>query len=341
MKNQQKPKSKHKHLKPLLAGLGFAVIVFGISLTSSGALFQGAFKAKKGPGSFQDLDDSKVRPGLIEHRPAEEEEVVEEEAALPDFVVDHISLTGANELKFAVSNQGEADVTDSVHIFVYIDEEDVSWTYSSITLPDPDFLLAGGETTIIPQILDQGEHEIEVCVDATDAVVESNETNNCMEATVEVSGYTTFITDTSDAECPGDALSAGLSVAVYCFAMQANNSGFYLDGLSLEVEADLLDGSALGESEGWEVYDLDDLSTILGYGTYSGGQVEIEFSSPEEFNSGDEMSFIVKAPVTLDAARATAASLGVSINGAVLDGESYSDHFFDSLPTETLTLSEA
>ncbi len=103
-----------------------------------------------------------------------------------DLVVSDISLSSSNMITATLENEGDADVTVPVAIYFYVDGE-LSWTYSSSTLADQDFLDEGESSTITPQGI-TSTTVVKVCVDPLDVVSESDEDNNCREETLTVGG---------------------------------------------------------------------------------------------------------------------------------------------------------
>lgn len=108
-----------------------------------------------------------------------------------DFDVEDIEVESDGDLTFTVENEGDLDTDDDedVWIYVYI-EGDREWDESYSQSSDDNFLDAGEDSTInlgdedlLEDYDDGDEVEIEVCVDATDTVDESDEDNNCMERT--------------------------------------------------------------------------------------------------------------------------------------------------------------
>ncbi len=155
-------------------------------------------------------------------------------------------------------------------------------------------------------------------------------------------GFLRIATDNKDPNCPSSVLTTGSSVAVYCFVAKASGDAT-LELLNLNVEPDmLLEGNVtgeLGETDGWEIFDIHDLATPLGNGTYSGGNVTIAFDPAADL-SDEFRIYIVKAPVQFDPMRAGAASLNTYIERMMFDGESYDSGDLDFLPTEGIALSE-
>lgn len=111
------------------------------------------------------------------------------DSSMPDLVVDDISLDG-DLLTVAVTNQGDAAVeTTDFHVYIYIDDmNNAAWTYSVSTLADQDVVNAGGTSTIQPQTLSEGSHEIKVYVDPAEVIEESDESNNSLQETLTVAG---------------------------------------------------------------------------------------------------------------------------------------------------------
>lgn len=110
-----------------------------------------------------------------------DDESSDEEETLADLTVSEISLDGST-LVVTVENVGDADVDGTTTVYVWLDDE-LTWTYSSSTLADQDFLDAGGSSDVSPQTIDE-ETEVKACVDYGDDVDESDEDNNCMTVTL-------------------------------------------------------------------------------------------------------------------------------------------------------------
>lgn len=101
-----------------------------------------------------------------------------------DLTVNDLYLDG-EDLVFEIENEGEMDVSgnDDVYVYVYVDgDRELSERI------DEDYLEAGETLTVraLEGYFDVAdvEWDVEVCIDATDDVSESDETNNCREETV-------------------------------------------------------------------------------------------------------------------------------------------------------------
>jgi len=119
--------------------------------------------------------------------------------ALPDLVVSNLYRDeGSEELVIQMTNQGEADATDtSGKTYIWIDGV-LEWTYTWSTLSDEnqEFMVAGQSSAIRPQLISGDDEEfttaghlVEACVDydaggGDGAVAELKEDNNCAEATI-------------------------------------------------------------------------------------------------------------------------------------------------------------
>ncbi|MBT7484645.1 hypothetical protein HN680_07775, partial [Candidatus Peregrinibacteria bacterium] len=106
-----------------------------------------------------------------------------------DLVLENVYLEeGTDKLTIQVSNQGNTSVdleTEDGFTYIYIDDmNDPAYTYKWSNLNDQDFLEIGGVSELQPLVMDES-HTVYACVDATDVVDESDETNNCMEVTFE------------------------------------------------------------------------------------------------------------------------------------------------------------
>ena len=101
-----------------------------------------------------------------------------------DLTVNDLYLDG-EDLVFEIENEGEVDVSgnDDVYVYVYVDgDRELSERI------DEQYLEAGEDLTVTAlegyfDIADE-EWDVEVCIDATDDVSESDETNNCLEETL-------------------------------------------------------------------------------------------------------------------------------------------------------------
>jgi protein-disulfide isomerase len=105
---------------------------------------------------------------------------------LPDLAI--TGITSPNDvLTIHQTNKGNSDVETLLgHTYIYIDDmTNPVWTYSWSTLESnrQAFLEAGQTSTIQPQVL-TGEHTVKACIDYTDIVEESDESNNCFETLV-------------------------------------------------------------------------------------------------------------------------------------------------------------
>ncbi len=103
---------------------------------------------------------------------------------LADLVVDEIELTSNNVVTAKLKNTGDADVTVPVSVNFYFDGV-LTWTYSSSTLDDQDFLNGGESSTVSPQAI-SATTTVKVCVDEANAASESREDNNCLEKVLTV-----------------------------------------------------------------------------------------------------------------------------------------------------------
>ncbi len=114
-----------------------------------------------------------------------------------DLVLDDIYLNDSDLLTVQVSNQGNTSVdleTEDGFTYIYIDDmDDPVYTYKWSNLADQDFLEVGGVSDLQPLVMDES-HTVYACVDATEVVDESDETNNCMEVTFEADLAVTDVT---------------------------------------------------------------------------------------------------------------------------------------------------
>ncbi|MDP7312744.1 MAG: hypothetical protein QF831_04850 [Candidatus Thalassarchaeaceae archaeon] len=105
-------------------------------------------------------------------------------STLPDMTISDIYLDDNNILSIEVSNIGIGDVpaaeADSGTVYIWINQfNQPDWTYSWFTLADTSFVNAGGIADVQPQLL-VGMNYVKACVDVHDAIVESDENNNCL-----------------------------------------------------------------------------------------------------------------------------------------------------------------
>ena len=105
-------------------------------------------------------------------------------STLPDMTISDIYLDDNNILSIEVSNIGMGDVpaaeADSGTVYIWINQfNQPDWTYSWFTLADTSFVNAGGIADVQPQLL-VGMNYVKACVDVHDAIVESDENNNCL-----------------------------------------------------------------------------------------------------------------------------------------------------------------
>ena len=109
--------------------------------------------------------------------------------ALPNLTVTNLAVASSNGLVTAtLNNTGTADVTVPVGVYLYVDGVK-SMTYSSPTLADQNFLKAGGTSPISTKTVDtKTAKTVKLCVDALEAVTESDETDNCVETSLSSSG---------------------------------------------------------------------------------------------------------------------------------------------------------
>jgi len=171
--------------------VGAEVRVRGIAHTGSGTLtieeVDTVIIIPVGPHS-DDSDDESDEDADTEDEDADDEESDDESSDdedSADLVVSDISLSSSNLITATLANEGDADVTVPVSIYFYLNGE-LSWTYSSSTLADQDFLDDGESSTITPQGITETT-VVKVCVDPLNVVSESDEDNNCLEETMTVS----------------------------------------------------------------------------------------------------------------------------------------------------------
>jgi hypothetical protein len=114
--------------------------------------------------------------------------------ALPELIdlkVSDIRVEGSNNI-LTVDVRGYGDVelphTTNGHTYIYVDNmSSPRWTYNWSSLSNKNFLNGHGQhAQIQPSALGGGEHTIKACVDALNAVEESDEDNNCRTEVVHV-----------------------------------------------------------------------------------------------------------------------------------------------------------
>lgn len=99
----------------------------------------------------------------------------------PDLTVTDIRVGSGNQIEYDVTNQGTEDIDSSTTGLqtISVDGATVA-AYNWSTLADTSFLAAGVSTTLYASAPTAGAHSIEICLDTSDLVVESDETNNCL-----------------------------------------------------------------------------------------------------------------------------------------------------------------
>jgi len=97
----------------------------------------------------------------------------------PDVVVKGINIDGGLHIEVANIGSGDIPANAPGDLYIWIDGE-LKWTYSWATWSDQSFRAAGGSQIINPQAL-SGDHSVKACMDYNDQLLESNETNNCLE----------------------------------------------------------------------------------------------------------------------------------------------------------------
>ena len=103
-------------------------------------------------------------------------------AVLPNLTVTNLTVASSNGLVTAtLKNTGTADATGSVGIYLYVDGVK-SMTYSSATLKDIAWMTHGNSSSLSTKTIDATTvKSVKLCVDALEAVAESDETDNCQE----------------------------------------------------------------------------------------------------------------------------------------------------------------
>lgn len=199
----------------------------------------------------------------------------------PDLDVVSMTWDEDGDFKFTVENEGDEDVDEdeTVYIYIYVDG-DREWT-ESYNNDQADFFDAGEDQSfnLGDDFLDddEDEHRVEVCIDATDTVNESDENNNCVEETLEQEGgnggdegvdleVLDIYLDDDDLKFKvtnsGDEdVDSGESVKIYVYVdgdveytlveTQSSSSDNFLD----EGETDIYSAGELLENEG-DVYDV-------------------------------------------------------------------------------------
>ncbi|MFA5792679.1 MAG: S-layer homology domain-containing protein [Candidatus Gracilibacteria bacterium] len=196
----------------------------------------------------------------------------------PDLTVNDIYLTG-DALEIDVGNQGEGNVLSSdssVWIYAYIDgnlEYSDSYSYTYFEAHE------GHVFTILDGTFDEsGEtYEVEVCIDATDTVDETDEGDNCRTENLTTSGTST--SDQPDLETNDvyiDSDTGDVMIAVENTGSEDVDNGeivwiyAYVDGDKEWSRSSTQSSSSntwldLDEEETYNIGDLDDL--IEGHGS--------------------------------------------------------------------------
>lgn len=99
-----------------------------------------------------------------------------------DLLISDLYLDEGNVLSVRLENGGVADVEEDLGgvLEIYIDDmDDPVWTYNWDDLEQKEFLSAGDWSVVQPQTIEYAT--VKACVDTTDVVTESDETNNCTD----------------------------------------------------------------------------------------------------------------------------------------------------------------
>ncbi|MBT3219701.1 MAG: hypothetical protein HN348_11465 [Proteobacteria bacterium] len=207
-------------------------------------------------------------------------------AAEPDLLVANIDVTDSTDfvlVEIELTNEGETGAADFwVDLFFDPSGEpsmgDLGEEYESV-----DYLGPGETTKVVMSIydVDSGQHDIYVVVDTENDVEESNEGNNVLDTTVEVSGSAQMLPDLviddfsyiADDESLyyfievsnySDEPAGDFFVDLWVDAYMPQGTGDEyqlvsgLDAWSTEVVEFLVDESCYGSCTSWVVLDVDD-----------------------------------------------------------------------------------
>jgi hypothetical protein len=108
-----------------------------------------------------------------------------------DLVVDRLYLDDDNELVLELANEGYDDVDDDIRVYTYLYVDgDFEWSTSERNESSSSYLNAGEDKVFYTGVeLDDGdEYDVEVIVDYTDAVDETDEDNNEYEEEFDLDG---------------------------------------------------------------------------------------------------------------------------------------------------------
>ncbi|MBT5015849.1 hypothetical protein HOM98_00010 [Candidatus Peregrinibacteria bacterium] len=113
------------------------------------------------------------------------ETTIEAEQLYPDAIISRIYRDDDdNQLAVEQMNLGEGAMTDtSGKTYIWVDG-DSPWTYSWSSLADQSFMDVNGVSEIRPETLTEGDHSIQACIDYMGIIEESDESNNCLFATI-------------------------------------------------------------------------------------------------------------------------------------------------------------
>ena len=129
----------------------------------------------------------------------------------PDLTVTDVRLDSRNQVVYEVANQGDEDVDASLSGVQTISVDGVvEKSYSWSSLGDTDFLTAGESSTLYTDALAEGIYTVEVCIDTTDVVTESDETNNCFSTEVTA----VAVGDDDDDDDDDDSTTTGADLVV-------------------------------------------------------------------------------------------------------------------------------
>lgn len=206
--------------KKLVLAIVVIVIVIGATFTANSSMFQGAFKSNFGGNNKNSDQDNTQLQGnqVVEQEESggrlqdsaraggRDNDGDDSDAAImgvasgdfltsggtPDLAVTGITGGGSEPLEVTISNLGNGDVTlpgdGTPHFTIYVD----GWEHSTIFIGnfgfDAEFLFAGGsESRTFSGVDISTADDVEACIDSSDAIEESNESNNCLEE--EVTAY--------------------------------------------------------------------------------------------------------------------------------------------------------
>ncbi|MBI1999492.1 MAG: hypothetical protein HYS74_02495 [Parcubacteria group bacterium] len=182
-----------------------------------------------------------------------EEEIVPEAVPLltdpegPDFTASAFSYYGATleegkvlSFSFIVRNAGKKSSEESIFSQLYLDKNNDGSRDRSFSRQETPPLLAGAQETLTWRnalTLEGGTHRVEVCVDVSNAVMESDEENNCASLTLTIESRA----DNADltvleASVTPSSPSAGNVVSFYAVVYNQGKKRAPVEKISLAVD---------------------------------------------------------------------------------------------------------